>query len=197
MSAIRPVTLADVMGLERYEAERDRIRRRIIDLKRARRVSLGDEISLVFENHDTVWFQIHEMLRTEHITDIDAIRQELDVYNALLPAPGELSATLFIEITEQDKIEERLLRFIGIDESVRIEIGDEFSVPAQFEPGHSREDRLSAVQYIRFALPEAARSAFDDPAVAVRIVADHPNYRAQAVIDGAVRESLTEDLRGT
>jgi len=197
MPGIRPVGLDDIMGLARYEAERDRIRARIIEVKRARRISLGEEISLVFENHDTVSFQIQEMLRAERITDVDGIRAELEVYNALLPKPGELSATLLIEITQQDEIEERLLRLIGIDEAIRMEIGNEFSIRAEFEPGHSRADKISAVQYIRFVLPPAARSAFADPAVPVRIVADHQNYRAQAPIEGAARASLTEDLQGS
>jgi hypothetical protein len=197
MAGIRPVTLDDVMGLARYEAEREQIRRRIIELKRDRRVALGDEVTLVFENHATVSFQVHEMLRAEQITDIDGVRRELEVYNGLLPKPGELSATLFIEITEEDRIEERLLGLLGIDAAVRLEIGTEFAIPAQFDPGQSREDRLSAVQYIRFALPAEARRAFADPAVPVRLMADHPNYLAETRIEGPVRASLTEDLRGT
>jgi hypothetical protein len=197
MAGIRPVTLDDVMGLARYEAEREQIRRRIIALKRDRRVALGDEISLVFENHDTVSFQIHEMLRAEQITEIDGIRRELEVYNGLLPSPGELSATLFIEITDQARIEERLCGLLGIDEALRLEIGSNCAIPAQFDPAQSREDRLSAVQYIRFALPEEARRAFADPAVPVRLVADHPNYRAVTPLEGPLRASLTEDLRGT
>src|SRR4029434_3808044 len=103
-SSIRPVTLNDVVGLERYEALRDEIRRRIIALKRSRRVSVGPEITFVFENHDTVYFQIQEMLRAERITDLDAVRAELEVYNALLPQPGGLSATLLIQLTEQEEV---------------------------------------------------------------------------------------------
>ena len=117
-SSIRPVTLDDVVGLERYEAVRDEVRRRIIELKRARRLSVGPEITFVFENHDTVYFQIQEMLRAERITDLDAVREELAVYNALLPEPGELSATMLIEITQPENIAERLLAFLGIDEAV-------------------------------------------------------------------------------
>ncbi len=189
------MTLDDVMGLERYNKERDRIRSEVIRLKRNRRVALGPDITLVFENHDTVFFQVHEMLRAERITGVDRIRAELDVYNSLLPSPGELSATLLIEITDEDRIEERLLALIGIDEAVRLEIGDELKVPAQFDPGQSREDRLSAVQYIRFALSAEAREAFANLSVPVRLVADHQNYRAETTIDGAVRASLIEDLR--
>lgn len=193
--SIEPLTLQDVLGLERYERERDEIRRRTIELKRNRRVEVGGQVTLVFENRDTVFFQVQEMLRAERVTDLDAIRAELDVYNASLPKPGELSATLFIEITEEEQIRPRLLELIGIDESVRLEVGDRFLVRGEFEPGRSREDKLSAVQYVRFALPAGARAAFLDPSVGVRIVIDHPNYKASASIEGGVRQSLSEDLR--
>jgi hypothetical protein len=135
------------------------------------------------------------MLRAERITDLDAVRDELVVYNALLPAPGELSATMLIEITEQDRIPERLLALLGIDEAVSFEISGLPRVPALFEAGRSKADKLSAVQYVRFALPEAARRAFLDPSIPVRLLIDHHNYRAALAIDGAVRASLAEDLR--
>ncbi|MBX3028148.1 DUF3501 family protein [bacterium] len=193
--SIRPVTLDDVVGLERYEAIRDEVRRRVIALKKARRVAVGPELTFVFENHDTVYFQIQEMLRAERITDLDAVRAELAVYNALLPAPGELSATLLIEITDQQDVAARLLQFLGIDECVALMIGDR-RVPGEFEAGRSREDKLSAVQYVRFALPPAARAAFADPSEPVRLVVDHPRYRYEAAIAGAVRASLAADLQG-
>ena len=193
-SSIRPVTLADVVGPQRYEEVRDAVRRRIIELKRARRVSVGPEVTFVFENHDTVYFQIQEMLRAERITDLDAVREELAVYNGLLPSPGELSATMLIEITEQERIAERLLAFLGIDRAVRLYVGPE-AVPAAFEPGHSKEDKLSAVQYVRFALPPTARRAFLDSNLPVRLAIEHANYRAETAVEGAIRASLCEDLR--
>ena len=194
-SSIRPVTLDDVVGLERYEAVRDDVRRRVIALKKARRVSLGPELTFVFENHATVYFQIQEMLRAERITDLDAVRAELAVYNALLPEFGQLSATLLIEITEHENIAERLLTFLGIDECVTLDVGGE-RVAAVFEEGRSREDKLSAVQYLRFALSASARRAFADAAVPARLVVEHPHYRHAVELSGDVRASLSEDLRG-
>lgn len=196
-STIRPVTLDDVIGLDRYETVRDELRKRIIELKRRRRLSVGPFITFVFENHDTVHFQIQEMLRAERITDMDAVRYELEVYNALLPQPGELSATMLIEITDEEDIPERLNSLLGIDEAVRLEIGDDWVVPAVFEAGQSNEEKLSAVQYVRFPLPPAARAAFADPKVPVAVVIDHPSYRARAAIDTAMRAALAEDLRDT
>ncbi len=193
-TSIRPVTLDDIVGLERYEAIRDSLRQQIIAHKRARRVSVGPEITFVFENHATVYFQIQEMLRAERISDLDAVRAELAVYNALLPNPGELSATMLIEITEQERIAERLLTFLGIDEAVRLEIGSD-RIAAEFEAGRSKEDKLSAVQYVRFSIPATARRSFADPSVPARLVIDHPRYPHATELVGAVRESLSGDLR--
>src|SRR5919198_5756717 len=106
---MRKVTLDEIVGLERYEQMRPEFRRRIIELKKQRRVSVGDWVTFVFENHDTVFFQIQEMLRTEHIVDVDKVRDEINVYNDLIPDPGTLSATMLIEIIEADRIRERLL----------------------------------------------------------------------------------------
>jgi len=188
------VTLDEVAGIERYEQLRPEFRRRIIELKKQRRVAVGDRVTLVFENHDTMLFQIQEMLRAERIVDLDKVRDELDVYNAMIPARGELSATLLIEITESDRIRNQLLAFIGIDEAVRLEIGERFVIPAQFEPGRSKADKLSAVQYVRFPFGDDARRAFIADTEPVRLVIDHPNYRHATVIDGAVRRSLAHDL---
>ncbi len=190
--SIRPVTLDDVVGLDRYEKDRDQIRRRIIALKKHRRVAVGDCVTFIFENHDTVFFQAHEMMRAERISDLDEIREELDVYNQMLPQPGELSATMMIEITDSDAVEQRLNELIGIDEHVSLRVGDE-TIPAQFEPGRSREDRLSAVQYVRFALSASAIEGFRSDAP-VSICIDHENYQATASIDGETRQSLTRDL---
>jgi hypothetical protein len=192
-ASIRPVSLSDVMGLQRYEQDRDEIRRRVIALKKHRRVPVGDCVTFVFENYDTVFFQIHEMLRAEHITDLDAVREELGVYNPLLPQPGELSATMLIEITDDEQVAERLLEFSGIDECVAIEIGD-LRVGGEFEPGRSREDKLSAVQYVRFSFPEAARVAFLDTGEEARLAIEHRNYSAATALVGATRESLGSDL---
>jgi hypothetical protein len=188
------ISLDQVMGLERYEQVRAAFRQRIIELKKHRRVAVGDRITFVFENHDTMLFQVQEMLRAEHIVDLDRVRDEIEVYNALIPEAGELSTTMLIEITEAARIRDELVRLIGMDESVRLEIGNQYVVRGQFEEGRSKEDKLSAVQYVRFPLSREARAAFvggDEP---VRLVIDHPNYHASAAIEGPVRTALVRDL---
>ncbi|HVM97783.1 MAG TPA: DUF3501 family protein, partial [Candidatus Acidoferrales bacterium] len=110
--ATRKVTLDEILGLARYEEVRDESRRRIIEMKRARRVPVGDRITFVFENHETMLFQVQEMLRAERIVDLDRIRDEIDVYNSLIPEPGELSSTMLIEITDSSRIRDELVGLV-------------------------------------------------------------------------------------
>jgi hypothetical protein len=190
---MKPVDASELLDLTRYELERDAIRARIIALKRFRRISVGNELTFIFENRDTVRFQVQEMLRTERVVKPEAIQEELDVYNALLPGENELSATLMIEIPEQARIREMLDRLIGIDEHVFLDIGDA-SVQASFDPKQFEQDRISAVQYIRFALGPELAARFRDPAVPVALRAQHPNYRQSTRIEGEQRSSLAADL---
>jgi len=187
------VSFDDLMGLPAYEKVRNEFRRRIIQLKEKRRVAVGNKVSLVFENRDTVVFQIQEMLRAERISDLDKIRDEIDVYNGLVPEPGELSATLFIEIEDQSHLREDLLKFQGIDESVSLRFGNH-TIRARFEEGRSKEDKISAVQYVRFPFSSEEIAAFANTQDAeLRI--DHPNYTASARIIDESRKSLLADLK--
>ena len=190
---MRKVCLEDLAGPQRYGEMRDEFRRRTIELKRHRRVSVGDRVTLVFENFDTVLFQTQEMLHVERITDLDRVREELEVYNELLPGENELSATLLIEITDQPRIAEELRRLIGIDEHVALRVGER-TFPAQFEPGRSTEEKLSAVQYVRFRLTPEAVAEFVSGDVPVGIDVDHPSYRASTSLDAGQRASLAADL---
>ena len=197
------IQLKDVLNFFEYEKVRAEMRGRVIDLKRVRRVPVGEHLSFVFENRDTVLFQIQEMCRVERITDDARVQDELDVYNALLPGPGELSATLFIEITDKDQIQAVLDRFIGIDAggvdvgpTVWIQVGREFAVPGEFEAGHSDEEKgkLSAVHFVRFAFPpEAVRAFASSP---VHLVVDHPAVRARVELPAETKAELLRDLRG-
>ena len=190
---MRKVCLEDLAGPQRYGEMRDEFRRRTIELKRHRRVSVGDRVTLVFENFDTVLFQTQEMLHVERIIDLDRVREELEVYNELLPGENELSATLLIEITDQPRIAEELRRLIGIDEHVALRVGER-TFPAQFEPGRSTEEKLSAVQYVRFRLTPEAVAEFVSGDVPVGIDVDHPSYRASTALDAGQRASLAADL---
>ncbi len=187
------VGLEDLLGRERYGAERVAIRRRIIEHKRRRRVQVGPRMSLLFEDCATVWYQTQEMLWVEHITDLDAIREELAVYGELLPAGSELVATLLIEMTEQARIREELQRLRGIDRHVFLEARDE-RIAAVFEGGRESATKLSAVQYIRFPLEARSRACVAEGAP-LAVVVDHPAYSYRAPVPEEVRASLAADLR--
>jgi hypothetical protein len=190
---MRRVRLEDLAGPSRYGEMRADLRRRIIDLKRHRRIPLGDCVTLVFENFDTVLFQTQEMLHVERITDLDRVREELEVYNELLPGENELSATLLIEITDQARIADQLQKMIGIDEHLSIRVGEE-TFAARFEPGRSTEEKLSAVQYVRFPLSPAAAARFRAGDTEVELRIDHPGYAARTVLTAEQRASLAEGL---
>jgi uncharacterized protein DUF3501 len=192
------IGLKDVLNFFEYEKVRAAVRERVIELKRVRRVTVGSHLSFVFENRDTVLFQIQEMCRVERITDDARIQDELDVYNALLPGPRELSATLFIEITEKEQIQPVLDRFMGIDigPTVWMQVGKEFAVPGDFEAGHSDEEKgkLSAVHFVRFAFPpEAVRAFAGSP---VFLVVDHRTERGRVELSAETKAQLLLDLGG-
>ena len=190
------IDLGDVLNFFEYEKVRDGMRRRVIELKRARRVPVGRHLSFVFENRETVLFQIQEMCRAERITDDARIRDEIGVYGALLPRRGELSATMMIEIEDQAHVKPVLDRFMGIDTGLYVwmQVGREFAVPGEFEAGHSDEERgkLAAVHFVRFAFPGPALRAFR--AAEAFLVLDHPTERARTRLSDETKAALLGDL---
>ena len=189
---MRPIGLDDIIGRERYGEARETIRRRVIAHKRPRRVAVGDRLSMVFEDRATVWYQTQEMLWVERVTDLDAIREELAVYNQLLPGDTDLAATLLIELPEQERMREEFRRLIGLDRHLALLVGERRS-PAVFEDGRQTEEKISAVQYVRFPLDASAREALLGGAP-LAIVVDHPNYAATAALDDAARSAIVGSI---
>jgi len=192
MKRIEP---AEILNLHEYEKAREARRAEIIALKARRRVQVGRYLSFVFENRDTVWFQIQEMVRAERLVDDAKVAEEVDVYNDLLPKPGELAATMMIEIAEAGEVKPVLDRLLGIDtrDYVRLEIGPHVVI-GTFEAGRSDEElgKISAVHFVRFRLSAEARRAF--LAAAVTLVVEHPNEHARTVLSEETKRSLAEDL---
>ncbi len=131
------LTLAEVLDLRAYERVREEYRAQVIHRKRLRRVALGPIMTLVFECFDTVRFQIQEMARVEKIISDEAIQDELDTYNRLLPRVGELSATLFIELTSEGALREWLPKLVGIERALGMEVAGEL-VPSRPEETQRR-----------------------------------------------------------
>ena len=198
---MRKVDISEIKGLVAYEKVRDAARAHHIEMTRNRRISVGDNISFLFENRDTVLFQIQEMVRTERIVDEAKVQEELDFYNALVPGADELSATLFIEIPElvrmkSSQVREAVNRFQGLDRDgvIWVRVGPDVRLPVRFEEGHSKEEKMSAVHYVRFAVPPAARAALADASRPAALVIQHPNYKAEAPVSPELRAELLKDL---
>jgi hypothetical protein len=191
-SLVRPIHRRDIKGPALYGPIRDDFRRRVIELKRPRRVLVGDRVMLVFENRHTLTLQIEEMCRTENLTRDDQIEAEIEVYNELMPTETSLSATLFIELPERADAHEVLHALVGLDEHVVLHVGPH-AIRAAFEPGRSTSDRISAVQYTRYPLTAEARAALLTPGTPIAVEIDHPNYRHRAACPEALRASLAGD----
>lgn len=188
---MKHLTLGDIPPLDDYEKKRPILRRQIIELKQIRRVALGENISVVFENFQTMLWQTQEMLRTERITDPAMIQEEIDTYNELVPNANELKATLFIELPNSENIPQDLPRFIGVEEHVALSF-DSHTVQAEAEPGRSTAEKTATVHYLRFPFTPDQASAFGQGSV--RLFVDHTNYQAEAELGEATVASLKEDL---
>jgi hypothetical protein len=191
---MRKLTVDDIVDLRAYEREREEFRARVIALKKSRRIALGDLITIVFENTETMRFQIQEMARAEKMLRDEQIEHEVETYNELIPEPGELSATLFIEITDPDALRAWLPKLPGIQRHVAFDIaGTEVRGVEPDEERLTREDEItSTVHYLRFSLPSAQQTAFVTGPV--RIVVDHPAYQAETVLTDEQRATLAADF---
>lgn len=196
---MKKIELKDVLNIAEYEKVREGMRAGIIALKQNRRTALGPNLSLVFENRDTVLFQIHEMVRTERLVDDRKIQDEIDAYQNLIPEAGFLSATLFIEIPgiaemSHEKAREAVNFFQGFDEGgIALHVGAGRSV-AVFETGFSTDEKMAAVQYLKFPIDSAMRVALADDGNPVRLTADNGRYRAEVPVGSAMRAQLLADL---
>lgn len=193
------LTLADILDLREYERVRAQFRQAVIERKKKRRVSVGPFVTLVFECVDTVRFQIQEMARVERILTDQGIQTELDIYNHLLPRTGELSATMFIELTSDEQLREWMPALVGIERSVVIEVGggeDPLTVRSVPEEEHeaqlTREAITPAVHYVRFPFdaPVIERFAAGVAALSIR----HPRYEHSVALSPETVAELLGDL---
>ncbi len=191
----------EVLGLADYEQVRDPFRKRVIEEKKRRRLNVGPNASLVFENHDSVLVQIQEMLRTERITKESSIQHEIETYNQLIPGENELSATLMIEIDDKEKREAFLDSAKGFEATVSLVVNGE-ALPATWEKDREQATRASAVMYLKFPLSGAAAEVLrgiardpkraNDTAVSVKVT--HAVYPHEAALTASAIASIAEDL---
>lgn len=191
---MKKIELSELKNILDYEKIRESFRGKIIAMKKDRRLKVGDKITLTFENRYTVTFQIEEMMRVERIVDEEKIKAEIETYNELIPSENELSATLFVEVDEQDQVKPVLDSLVGLNKSsVYLQI-DGRKTPAVFEEGHATDDRISAVQYLRFKLSPDDVPALAKPSIPIRVIINHQNYRAEADLPEEMRKAIREDF---
>jgi hypothetical protein len=195
------LTLADIVDQRAYERERDAFRARIIALKKVRRVAVGPLVTATFENRDTMRFQIQEMARAERMLRDEQIEEELATYNPLIPDPGELSATVFIELTSKAQLEEWLPKLVGVERSLELLIGEgEGSEVVRGRPDGAHDDLLTrdevtaSVHYVRFQLTPVQIERFCAEPVVLAV--NHPTYAEGARLSDATKTALEADLRG-
>ena len=201
MTASGKLTLDDIADLRAYEREREGFRARIIELKRLRRIGVGTLLTFVFENRDTVRFQVQEMARTERMLTDEAIQTELDTYNPLVPESGRVSATLFVELTTKDQLQEWLPKLVGIERHVELRIGSDDDVDVvrcTVEDAHAaqltREEVTASVHYVEFRFTDAQVDAMANGAP-VHLAVTHPAYDEVTELSRDTVASIVDDLR--
>jgi len=196
---VRKLTVDDIVDHRAYERERDEFRAAVIAMKKHRRIALGDIVTIVFENTDTMRFQVQEMARAERMLTDEAIAHEVETYNELIPEPGELSGTLFIELTDDAALREWLPKLRDIEFHVFFEVGARNSgsrveaVPSD-EERLTRDDITSTVHYLKFPFRAEQRAEFATGAA--RIAIDHPEYQVWVELTDAQRAELAGDFAG-
>ncbi len=192
---MKPIEIKDLIAPADYERLRSRLRPLFIHEKDRHRLAVGSHLTLLFENAQTVWYQVQEMIRAERITAPDAIRQELETYNELLPAPGHLKATLLIEYADPAERDGALKRLLGLERHLWF-IAGQRRIAAAFDARQMSANELSAVQFVTFDLAgidgAALRRLADAGALLIEV--DHPSLAARAPINALLAAALAEDL---
>lgn len=179
------VEQSEILDLETYARRRAEIRAHVMAVKARRRVHLGDELTFLFENAETMRYQVHEMLRAEGRSAKEDVEHELRTYNELLGGPGELGCTLLIEIEDPAERDRRLRTWLGLPAHLFLELEDGTRVPARFDERQVGDERLSSVQYLKFDCGGA---------VPVAIGCDLPGLQLRTELTPDQREALAEDI---
>lgn len=193
--AKKQITRDDVLDMDAYRAVRAGKRAEMVGIKRDRRVAVGPDATFYFESHDTMWWQIHEMLYIEKGGE-EQIPDELAAYNPLIPQGRELIATLMFEIDDPDRRKRVLSGLGGVEETCVLSIGGEEIIGvAEADLDRTTADgKASSVQFVHFNLNDAQAVAFKDGSTQVMLGIKHPSYGHMAILSEAVRASLANDL---
>jgi hypothetical protein len=191
----REITPADLISLEAYTRIRKEHRAALVARKRQRRLEVGPVASIHFENYDSMWFQVQEMLYIERGGEAQ-IEGELAAYNPLIPQGRELVATILFEIEDPDRRKRMLAQLGGIENNAFIEVGGERirGVAEEDQERSTAEGKASSVQFVHFPFSEAQVAAFRKPEARIAVGFDHPNYGHLSAMPESVRQALAEDF---
>jgi len=186
------ISPTEILDLGDYERRRDELRASAVRARRERRIALGPNATLTFENRETVRYQIQEMLRAERIAKPSEVLVEIETYSDLLPTGCELSATLMFEFPEESERTRNLTALRGFESHLHLEI-DRSDAPARFDRRQIGEERLSSVQFFRFPLTPTQCDALRAGAP-LRVVSDHAAYPHATAIGAATTRAIASDL---
>jgi hypothetical protein len=192
---MQKITERDILDFETYTADRKAHRQRLREIKKHRRVDVGPFVSFYFENRDTMWHQIQEMLYIEK-GGAEQLSDELSAYNPLVPEGRDLRCTMMIEIDDEQRRETALRKLGWIDETIVLRVGDREirAEPLQDTERNTPDGKTSSVHFLVFNLDEEAVKAFRDESVRVSLDIVHENYGHSAAIAGTTRASLAADF---
>jgi Protein of unknown function (DUF3501) len=191
----RAITRADILPIERYTAERRALKQRIAAIKQTRRVEVGPYATFYFENYDTMWHQVQEMLYIERGGEAQ-ITDELEAYNPLIPQGAELVATVMFQIEDPARRDRELNRLGGVEHKMYLMVAGERAsgVADPTRENSSPEGKASSVQFIRFPLSPAQQANFLTPGAQILCGIDHAAYGHMAVMPEEVRAAVIGDL---
>jgi hypothetical protein len=191
----RALTREHIMPIAEYGKIRRERRQAVSELKKRRRVEIGPFATFYFENYETMWQQIHEMLYVEKGGE-DQITDELAAYNPMIPQGNELIATVMLEIDDPVRRATLLARLGGIEDRVFLEIDGEriAGKPDQSRENTSPDGKASSVQFVWFTFTPTQIAKFKAPGTRIVAGFDHPNYAHMAIIPEPVRAALAEDF---
>ncbi|MGB5576958.1 MAG: DUF3501 family protein [Woeseiaceae bacterium] len=193
---MQKLTRDNLISLEKYAEQRPAFRQKVIEHKRNRRLDLGTNAALYFEDFLTMQYQVQEMLRIERIFESDGINEELNAYNPLIPDGSNWKATFMIEFPEVEERRAMLSQLRGIENRVYVQVADFDRVLAVADEDLERSDdeKTSAVHFLRFELPAEQVAALKGGASLVAGI-DHENYRVEvSPVADNIRQSLIADL---
>ncbi len=191
----REITRADILAPEKYAAERRSLRQTVIAVKERRRMEVGPFATFYFENYQTMWHQVHEMLFIEKGGEAQ-IADELSAYNPLIPKGRELVATVMLEIEDPVRRAATLQRLGGIENAMFLSVGADTvrGVPEGDVERTKADGKTSAVHFVRFPFTAAQIAAFRTARARVVVGFDHVDYSHMAVMPEAVRRALAGDF---